>query len=198
MADVAAALEQRPASERRLRRNLKVLAFGTMFYGIVGVIMIAIQLIINGRSDGPLLLVGAVALGTAIPGLTFWTMGFIFGDEWRVGSRRKDASPDELYAFIRFWIVLESAIRTVYSGNFGESRASSPLITMLLNMKKAGFIDSWSFDRLNEMRGLRNKIVHGERAVVARNELTELVRDGREILNRLSRNSGSVRDSASS
>ncbi|MGW7550343.1 hypothetical protein [Streptomyces rimosus] len=185
--DVSAALEQRSANYNLLRRRARLVFTITNFYGVVAFILLAIHVIMNGRGEGPLAIVAAVMLGGSTPGVTFWLLGRIRGENRRLlGRRGGKATGDEVYDYMRLWISLESAVRAMYSEKFGESRATSSLASMLRDLRERGVIDSGTSEKLEKMRALRNSMVHGEEVSIPSDQLTALKQDGRVILSQLS------------
>ncbi|MFJ1929629.1 MULTISPECIES: hypothetical protein [unclassified Streptomyces] len=185
--DVAAAVEQSSSGEKMLRRRMRLLFTAMSIYGVIGIILIVIHLALNGREPGPLLIIAGVSVGVAIPGITNWILGAILGGKWKPGARSDKASASDVYDFMRLWISIESAIRATYSEEFGESRASIPVVSMLGKLESARLISSSVSGKLNELRTLRNEIVHTEEPAFTSEKVNALSREGRAILAQLSR-----------
>ncbi|MFK4110794.1 hypothetical protein [Streptomyces sp. NPDC002176] len=183
--DVAAALEQASSIERKLRQRIHLLFAATACYSAVGVVILGIFYGTSGKSLDPLPLLAALLIGTSVPGLSFLLQGRFFGGNEHLLRRTGEATADEMFNFLRLWISLEAATRAVYSSQFGESRASLPVASMLSELVKRRVISELVFHQLQEIRALRNQIAHAAPEHVSRQRLRELSRDGRAILKKL-------------
>ncbi|MEU9613432.1 hypothetical protein AB0D56_17950 [Streptomyces sp. NPDC048209] len=192
--DVAAAIEQNSAEEKKLRSIMRIMGSLMAAYGVIGITLIILHAILYGDEFSPLLVIGSLSLGVSIPACTFWVMGLILGNRWKIGPPGDQVSSSDVYDFMRLWISIESTIRALYSEEFGESRSSIPVMSMLAAMEKAEMISSISSRKLNELRVARNDIVHTETPSLSRKQIKQLSHSGRTILTQLSELSSGARN----
>ncbi|WP_327667209.1 hypothetical protein OHN37_27260 [Streptomyces sp. NBC_00485] len=180
--DVAAALDQTTNSAKRFQVRVRNLLIVSALYGLIGIAVVAFAIAGNDGKFDPVLFLGSLMMGTAVPSITLWLGGKIKTGNKQSEAKAKDS---ELLEVLRTWLALESAIRAAYSTIYGESRASAPVSFMLAKLEESGVVDSVVAQSVQRVRVARNKIAHARPLSLSRREVADLQRDAQSALRTL-------------
>ncbi|MFF2098103.1 hypothetical protein [Streptomyces sp. NPDC058202] len=184
--DVAAALEQKSRTEREQSFLTRTLTGATFLYGIIGASLLIYLSVTDSASIQPIPLLAAMCSGAAVPGIAFRLSKLLrippFGR--RKGS---DVRGKEMLEILQIWLEVESAIRSTYGRQYGESRASAPVSYMLRNLEKAGDLNPDTIQAIERLRSARNSIAHARAHNISKRDFEELRRGANRALSELQR-----------